>query len=180
MCYQINGKSVQASKCVKSRIITKVIYYVLFIDTSEQHCSVIKFMVKSLCLKYHMKTIGIDQYLSNSALFKHRCLQNIKNLYKHAGKWEDQQQFKDILEATIVSTTEVFTDNSPTYPMKTTPVKKPSARKLLCLFTNILYVKKTSIRQFGADKSKRKAIKRRNYAMDNENKEKSKLKNQRL
>ena len=44
--------------------------------------------------------------------------------------------------------------------MTSTPVKKPSARKSLCLFTNILYVKKkTSNRRVGADKSKCKAIK---------------------
>ena len=44
--------------------------------------------------------------------------------------------------------------------MNPTPVKKPSARKSLCMFTNILYVnKKTDYRQVGAAKSKRKAIK---------------------
>ena len=41
----------------------------------------------------------------------------------------------------MVSTTEVVTDNSPNAPMTSTPVKKPSARKSLCLFTNILDVK---------------------------------------
>ena len=44
--------------------------------------------------------------------------------------------------------------------MTPTPVNKPSAIKSLCLFTNILYVKnKTDIRQVGAAKSKRRAIK---------------------
>ena len=44
--------------------------------------------------------------------------------------------------------------------MTPTPVKKPSDRKSLCLFTNILDVKKkTSICQVGDAKSKRKAIK---------------------
>ena len=44
--------------------------------------------------------------------------------------------------------------------MNPTPVEKPSARKSLCMFTNILYVnKKTDYRQVGAAKSKRKAIK---------------------
>ena len=42
----------------------------------------------------------------------------------------------------MVSNTEVFTDNSPISPMKLTPVKKPLAQKSLCLFTNILDVKK--------------------------------------
>ena len=44
--------------------------------------------------------------------------------------------------------------------MTPTPVKKPSARKSLCIFTNILDVKKkTSTRRVGAAKYKRKAIK---------------------
>ena len=43
--------------------------------------------------------------------------------------------------------------------MKPTTVKKPSAQKALCMFTNILDVnKKTSYRRVGADKSKSKAI----------------------
>ena len=54
----------------------------------------------------------------------------------------DQQQFKDILEAGMVSTPEGFTNNSPIFPMKSTLVKKPSAQKSLCMFTNILYVNK--------------------------------------
>ena len=44
--------------------------------------------------------------------------------------------------------------------MTSTPVKEPSSRKSLCLFTNILDVKiKTANRQVGDSKSKRKAIK---------------------
>ena len=42
----------------------------------------------------------------------------------------------------MASTPEGFTDNSPISPMKTTPFKKPSAQKSLCMFTNILYVNK--------------------------------------
>ena len=60
----------------------------------------------------------------------------------------------------MVSTPEGFTNNSPRSPMKPTPVKEPSARKSLCLFTNILDVKnKTATRPVGAVKSKRKKIK---------------------
>ena len=44
--------------------------------------------------------------------------------------------------------------------MTSSPVKKPSAQKSLCMFTNVLDAnKKTASHQFGADKSKRKAIK---------------------
>ena len=61
---------------------------------------------KSLRLKDHMKTIGIDQSLIISDLFEHRCLQNINKLYKHAGKCDNQQLLKYILDAAMVSTPE--------------------------------------------------------------------------
>ena len=51
-------------------------------------------------------------------------MNNIKNIYQHAGKCDDQQHFKDIIDAAMVSTSEEFTDNSPNVPMKSTPVKK--------------------------------------------------------
>ena len=60
----------------------------------------------------------------------------------------------------MFSTPEVFTNNSTIYPMTPTPVKKPSARNSLCLFTNISYVKnKTAIRRVGAAKSNHNEIK---------------------
>ena len=87
-------------------------------------------------------------------------MNNIKNIYQHAGKCDDQQNLKDILEAAILSTPEGFTDNSPNVHMTSSPVKKPSARKSLCLFTNILDVKPTkSKRRFVAAKSRRKSMK---------------------
>ena len=81
-----------------------------------------------------MKTISIYQILSNKALFEHKCLQKIKKLYKNSVKWDNQQQFKDIIEADMVSTPELFADNSHRSPMTPTPFKKPSARKPLCFF----------------------------------------------
>ena len=60
----------------------------------------------------------------------------------------------------MVSTPEVFTNNSPRSPITSTPVKKPNARKSLRLFTNILDVKnKTSIRRVRTAKSNSKALK---------------------
>ena len=99
-------------------------------------------MLKSPRLKDHVQTIGIHPSLSNNAIYEHKCLENIKKLYKQTGKCEDQQQFKDILEANMVSTTKGFTYNSPISPMTSSPVKKPSARKSLCMLTNVLDVKK--------------------------------------
>ena len=132
MCFHNDGKTAQATKCIKSRIIIKVIYSVLFIDTLEQYCVVLKAMLQSPRLKYHVKTIGIDQLLNNNALFEHKCLQNIRKLYNHAGKCDYQQQFKDILESTMVSTPKGFTNNSPRSPTSPTLVNKPRARKALC------------------------------------------------
>ena len=60
----------------------------------------------------------------------------------------------------MISNPEGFTDNSPIYPMTSTPVKKPSTIKSLCLFTNILDVKKESAyRWVGAAKYECKEIK---------------------
>ena len=98
------GKSDQAARCIKSRIMTKVIDSVLSIDTFEQKCVVLKGMLQSTRLKYHVHTIGIYQSLSNNAIYEHKCLENTKTLYKQAGKCDYQGKFKDILEAAIVST----------------------------------------------------------------------------
>ena len=60
----------------------------------------------------------------------------------------------------MFSIPEGFTNNSTILPITPTQVKKPSARKSLCIFTNILYAKKrNAIQQVWAAKSKRKAIK---------------------
>ena len=89
MCFQNYGKTAQADKSIKSRILTKVIDHVLSIDTFEHQCVVIKGMLKSLRIKYHMKTISIDQSLSNNALYEQKFLQKIKKLYKYSGKCDD-------------------------------------------------------------------------------------------
>ena len=60
----------------------------------------------------------------------------------------------------MVYTSEGFTDNSHISPMTSTPFKKKSARKSLCMFTKISEVKnKTACRRVGVAKYKRKAIK---------------------
>ena len=38
---------------------------------------------------------------------------NIRKLYKYADKCDDQQQYTDIIESAMVSTTEGLTNNSP-------------------------------------------------------------------
>ena len=64
----------------------------------------------------------------------------MKKIYQHAGKCDDQQNLKDILDAAMVSIPEGVIYDIPNVTMKSTPVKKPSARKSLYLFTKILNV----------------------------------------
>ena len=58
-------------------------------------------------------------------------MNNIKKIYQHAGKCDDQHNIKDIIDAAILSTPEGVTDNSPNVHMASKPIKKPSARKSL-------------------------------------------------
>ena len=103
-----------------------------------------------------MKTIGIDQSSFTSYSFEYRCMNNIKNIYQHAGKCNDKKNLKDILEAALLSTPEGFTDISPNVHMPSTPVKKPSDSKSLFLFTNILDVQpKRAKHRFVAAKTRR-------------------------
>ena len=81
-------------------------------------------MLKSSRLEDHMKTIGIDQSLCTRSSFEHKCMNNLKNIYQYAGKWDDQQNLKDIIDAAMVSNTEGVIDNSPNVPMISTPVNK--------------------------------------------------------
>ena len=100
-----------------------------------------------------MESIGIDLSSFARSSFEHRCMNNIKNIYQHAGKCDDQQNLKYIIDAAILYTPEGVTDNSPNVHMTSKPVKTPSARKSLCLFTNILDVKPTTAkRRFVAEK----------------------------
>ena len=116
-------------------------------------------MLQSSRLKYHMNNINIDKSVRNRASFEHKFLNNMKNIYQHAGKCADPQK-NDILGDTMVSTPEEITYYSPILPMNQTKIKKTSARKSLRLFTNIFGVKKgTDIRHDGAAKSKCRAIK---------------------
>ena len=71
-----------------------------------------------------MKTIGIDQSLFNRSSFEHICMNNIKKIYQHAGKCDDQQILKYIIYAAMVWTPEEVTYDSPNVPMTSTTVKK--------------------------------------------------------
>ena len=81
-------------------------------------------MIKSPRLEDDMKIIGIDQSLCNRSYFEHKCLNNIKNVYQHAVKCDNQHNLEDILNACMVSTPEKGTDDSHNVPMTSAPVKK--------------------------------------------------------
>ena len=83
------GKSDHAARCIKSRIMTKVIDSILSIGTFEQQCVVLKGMLQSPRLKYHIHNIGIDSSIGNNTIYERKCLENIKNLYKQASKCDN-------------------------------------------------------------------------------------------
>ena len=116
-------------------------------------------MLQSPRLEYHMKTIVIDQSLCNMSYFEHKCLNNIKNIYQHAGRCDDQKNLKYIIDAAMVLNPKEVADDIPNVTMTSTPVKKPSGSKSKCLFTNILNVKnKTAKHCVGFAKCKRRAV----------------------
>ena len=84
--------------------MNKSIDSILYIDTLEQQCVVIKCMLQSTYLEYHTKTIGIDQSFFKRSSIENKVLNNIKKMYQHAGKYEYQQNLKDILDAAMVLT----------------------------------------------------------------------------
>ena len=115
-----------------------------------------------------MVAIGVDQSLSKSALYEHKCLENINKLYKISGKRDDKHQYKAMIEASMVSKTKECTDNSPLTPNPYVSTKNYSARKLIHQFSKILDVKhKTAVRRIGASKANHKAIKTVNVLRSN-------------
>ena len=52
--------------------LTKVIYLIIEIESFEQQHVSLKFLFQSDRLKQHMVTIGIDSFLINCAMYKHR------------------------------------------------------------------------------------------------------------
>ena len=82
----------------------KAIDSILCIDSFEQLFVLIKGTLQSPRLEDHMKTIGIDQSLSNMSSFEQIFLNNIKNIYQHVGKCDDKKKLKDVLDAAMLST----------------------------------------------------------------------------
>ena len=118
-------------------------------------------LLQGCCIQNYWKhrvTILVYQPLSKSAMYEHRYLENIKKLYKSAWKYDDQQQWKAILETAMISTTEWFTYNSPMSLSQYATAKNTSARKSFCQFLYTLEVKhETAVHRFCSTKSKRKS-----------------------
>ena len=67
-------------------------------------------------------------------MYEHRCLENIKKLYKSCGKCGDQQQYKDIVEAAMVSNTEGLNNNTPISVSTSGTLKNQMEERLLVHF----------------------------------------------
>ena len=61
-------------------------------------------MLQSSRLIYYMKTICIDQSLCTRYYFEHKYMNNIKKIHQHAGKCDNQQNLKYIIDADMAST----------------------------------------------------------------------------
>ena len=116
-------------------------------------------LLQSGQLSKYIVAIGVDQPLSNFSLYEHLCLRKINKLYKTADKYDYQQQYKAIIEASMVSTPKVNNDNSLVTPNQYESTKKPSEIKSLCQFSETFYVKhNTAACSLGASKENCKAI----------------------
>ena len=85
-----------------------MIELIIDIGSFEQKCVIIKALLQSYRPKQHMVNIGVDQYLCNSAMYKHRCIKNINKWYKYAGKCDYKQQYKAIIDASMVFTPDSY------------------------------------------------------------------------
>ena len=72
-------------------MMNKAINSILYIDKFEQQCFVINGMLKTPRLKDHMKTIGTEKSLINRPSVEHKISNNIKSIYQHDGKCDDQK-----------------------------------------------------------------------------------------
>ena len=107
-----------------------------------------------------MVKIGVYQLFSNSSLYEHRCLENIKIKYQSADKCDYQRQYKSIIESIMVYTPEVFSENSQMSSGQSVSIKKTKSRKSLPRFATALDVKpNTAVHRLCADKSNIKSIK---------------------
>ena len=77
----MDRRTARSAECSKSQALNKVIDSIIEVEPFEQKCVVLKGLLQSERLKQHMITIGVDQLLSNVALYEHRSTENVKELW---------------------------------------------------------------------------------------------------
>ena len=95
----MDGKTAHAAQCSKSYALTEVVDLILDIYFFEHQCVIIKGLLQSELLEQHIVTVLLNQSLSNSSMYEHKCLENIKKLHKSNGTCDYQLQYKASLEA---------------------------------------------------------------------------------
>ena len=59
----------------------------------QEHSPRLNLIINTLLPKErNIKNMGIDQSLCNMSSFEHKCLNNIKKIYQHAGEYDDQKK----------------------------------------------------------------------------------------
>ena len=93
-----------------------------------------------------MVMIGVDQPLSNIALYEHNILEEINKVYKFSGRFDYRHKYKAILEAAMVSTNGGLTENIPISLGMFGAMKKSSAKTYFSPFSEVLDVEqKTTV-----------------------------------
>ena len=109
--FQNDVRTSRSAQCNKSRALTNVVDTIIYIESFERKCVIIKGAFQPEQLKKYMVTIVVDRSLSNMALYENRFLEKIKKFYKYSGKCDDQHQYKAIFKPYIVPTPEGITYN---------------------------------------------------------------------
>ena len=73
-------------------------------------------------------------------MYEHRCLENIKKLYKCDGTCDYQHEYQAIIEADMVLNPEGLTYNSPVDVVTSGNINNPSISKLLSQFSELFNV----------------------------------------
>ena len=115
--------------------MNKFIDSMIYIKSFEQKCVIIKVWMTETTYGHNWSRPIV---ISNSTVYEHICLENIKKIYKPDGKYYDQQKYQAIIEVSNVSTPEGLTENNPLVPGPYVTVKNPNARKSLHQFLKIL------------------------------------------
>ena len=115
-----------------------------------------------------MITIVVDQFFKTVIFTKHKFLDDIKKLYKYAGKFDGEQQYKYIIESVMVSNPEVLINNI-TMTVEAPGInKKLTSIKLLHKCSGLFYVKqKNAVIRLGDANKNTKAIRKVNLLWSN-------------